>query len=174
MIVALLVIDVQVGLIKGAYREESVVRNINTIIARMREAGGLVIFIQHCHDKYRPMMKGEPGWPIDPRLDQVEEDWVVEKTASDAFYQTNLNAVLQENGITTIVVTGLQTEYCVDTTCRRALSHGYEVVLISDAHATGDYEQGTDLVIDHHNMVLTSLAHPHHQIKLCSTEAFQP
>lgn len=174
MSVALLVIDVQVGLIKGAFGEERIVRNINTTIARMREAGGLVIFIQHCHDKYRPMMKGEPGWSIDPRLDRVIEDPIVEKTASDAFYQTNLNAVLQENGITTVIVTGLQTEYCVDTTCRRALSQGYEVVLISDAHTTGDYEQGTDLVIDHHNKVLLNLAHPHHQIKLCTTEAFQP
>ena len=88
----------------------------------------------------------------------------MDKTASDAFYHTELHNVLQAWGIEKLVITGLQTEFCVDTTCRRALSQGYEVTLIADGHTTGDSHMKAAEVVEHHNRVLANLAHPHHNI----------
>ena len=167
---AVLVIDVQIGLIGGAYRESETVAAINKVIGKVRARGGKVIFVQHCHDTFKPMMKGEPTWELCPDLDRADEDIVVHKTASDSFYKTNLDALLQEFRISRVMVTGLQSEYCVDTTCRSALSKGYDVLLISDAHTTGDSHMKAQAVIDHHNQVLANLAHPDHQVKVIGAD----
>jgi nicotinamidase-related amidase len=83
---------------------------------------------------------------------------VVEKKTPDAFHETNLHDELGSRGIRDLVVAGLQTEYCVDTTCRRAFSLGYNVVLVRDAHSTWD---GAVLsaaqIIEHHNNVPSGL-----------------
>ena len=63
---------------------------------------------------------------------------MIGKTASDSFYRTSLEDELRRLGTTQLIVTGMQTEFCVDTTCRRALSLGFDVTLVSDAHTTKD------------------------------------
>jgi nicotinamidase-related amidase len=157
---AVLVVDVQAGLVAGAYSEVKVLENINKTIAKVRKDAGIIIFIQHCHSSYEPMMKGSPGWELHPSLDASESDYFVEKEASDSFYETTLIDVLKINDISHVYVTGLQTEYCVDATCRSALSKNYAVTLVSDAHTTGDSHLAAQITIDHHNNVLANLAHP--------------
>lgn len=157
---AVLVIDVQVGLITGAYEENAVLDRINTTIGKARRAGGEVVFVQRCHTTFEGLIKGAPGWRLDPRLKRTQSDTVVEKQASDAFCATNLDDVLQARGVRRVLVTGLQTEYCVDTTCRAALSRGYEVTLVSDAHTTGESHLSAATIIDHHNRLLSNLAYP--------------
>jgi nicotinamidase-related amidase len=157
---AVLVIDVQVGLITGAYQEAAVLDRINEAIKKARQGGGEIVFVQHCHTTFDGLKKGAPGWRLDPRLERTRTDMIVEKQASDAFCATNLDEVLQARGIRRVLVTGLQTEYCVDTTCRAALSRGYEVTLVSDAHTTGESHLSAATIIDHHNRLLSNLAYP--------------
>ena len=169
---ALLVIDVQIGLVSGAYREIEVLQAINTVMARMRAGQGRIVFIQHCHTTYKPLMPDSPGWALHPSLDTGEGDLFIRKTASDAFYETSLDSMLQDNGINHLVVTGLQSEYCVDTTCRCALSKSYDVTLVSDAHTTGDAHITAAEIIAHHNAVLSNVAHPRNSIEVRSSDTF--
>jgi nicotinamidase-related amidase len=163
---ALLVIDVQSGLVEGAHNEACVLSNINQVISKTRASGGLIVFIQHCHSSYKPLMKGNSGWQVHPSLSIAEGDLFIEKSASDSFYQTSLHTDLESRGIDHLIVTGLQSEYCVDTTCRSALSKGYSITLVSDAHTTGDSHMPAADIIDHHNQVLQNLAHPDANIQL--------
>ncbi|MCB1686700.1 MAG: cysteine hydrolase family protein [Pseudomonadales bacterium] len=168
---ALLVIDVQVGLISGAFQEPLVLERINQAIGKVRAHGGRVIFIQHNHASFEPMRAGEPGWVLHPGLERSPEDAVVQKTASDAFFDTGLDDTLRTFGIERVLVSGLMTEYCVDATCRAALSRNYAVTLLSDAHTTGDAHLKAAQIIDHHNRVLANLAHPRRTIEVRTVAA---
>ena len=80
---------------------------------------------------------------------------MVQKQTPDVFHETILHRELKSKGIKRLIVAGLQTEYCVDTTCRRAFTLGYDVIFVSDAHSTWDSPLFTaQQVIDHHNQVL--------------------
>lgn len=163
---ALLVIDVQKALVKGAFREHDVMRAIGIVIDKVRSRGGIIVYIQHCHRHFEPLMKGKPGWDLHELLDVREEDFIVEKEASDAFYQSGLDEVLQQAQVDHLYVTGLQTEYCVDATCRSALSKGYNVTLVSDGHTTGDAILSAKKTIEHHNFILANLAHPDRSVQV--------
>lgn len=169
---ALLVIDVQVGLITGAHAEHEVLAAINRCIQGVRQLQSKVFFIQHCHSSYEPLMRGAQGWQLHPQLDQTTNDAVLEKTASDAFYNTDLHAQLQSAGIQKVIVCGLQTEYCVDTTCRAAISLGYQTSLLSDGHTTGEAQLSAAQIIEHHNLVLSQLAHPNGSATLVTSSAW--
>lgn len=137
---ALLVIDVQKGLCCGpwaAFDIDRVIDRINTVVAKARTAGALVIFIQHEEDE-GPLQFGTEGWQLDERLAARPVDVRVRKTATDSFHRTELQALLQSHGISQLVVCGLQSEFCVDSTVRQALALGYPVALVSDAHSTLD------------------------------------
>lgn len=167
---AFLVIDCQNALLKGSYLEQEVLAAIQRTTNKIRESGGLMIFIQHCHTTFEPMMKGMPGWALHEALDIRDEDLCVEKQASDAFYETNLDKILRQHGVSRIYCAGLQTEFCVDATCRSALSKNYEVTLISDGHTTGDAILPAQKIIDHHNLLLANLAHPHRSIQVLASQ----
>jgi nicotinamidase-related amidase len=123
-----------------------------------------VIYLQHCHTTFQPMMKGAPGWLIHAEVAPNPDDIVLEKPASDGFYQTSLQAELDRLDVKRLIVCGLQTEFCVDATCRAALSRGFEVVLASDGHGTADAVASASIVVRHHNYALANLAHPHRKI----------
>jgi len=167
---AVLVIDIQQALVAGAYQIEAVIEACNRVIAKVRGGGGLVVFIQHQHHSYTAMKKDSPGWQLDPRLDLQAQDYTVHKQASDAFYQTTLQALLQQHRVDRLFISGMQTEYCVDASSRSALSLDYEVVLVSDAHTTGDSHLSAAAVIDHHNRVLANLAHPRRSIAVVASD----
>ena len=163
---ACLVIDVQTGLIRGAYQEQSILSNINLVISKCRSKQIPIVFIQHCHTTYEPLMKGAADWAIHSQLDRQAADTIIEKQASDAFYQTPLKQTLNNLDINHLVITGMQSEYCVDATCRSALSHDFDVSLVKDAHTTGNSRLTAAQIIEHHNTTLANLAHPHHTINL--------
>ena len=157
---AILIIDVQIGLVTGAYKELTVIKAINRSISKVRENSGIVVFIQHCHSSYEPLMRGNSEWGLHQDLAKSRNDLVIEKETSDAFYETQLDKLLKENDIEHLFVTGLQTEFCVDTTCRAALSRGYSITLVSDGHTTGDSHLPAETIIDHHNKIIANLAYP--------------
>ncbi|HZY40381.1 MAG TPA: isochorismatase family protein, partial [Anaerolineae bacterium] len=102
-----------------------------------------------------PLEPSTPGWPIHPTIAPAADELIVRKRTPDAFHETTLQQELNSRGIRKLVLAGLQTEYCVDTTCRRAFSLGYQVALAQDAHSTWNTDTLTAAqIIAHHNTVL--------------------
>jgi hypothetical protein len=127
---ALLIIDVQMGLFDDAdTRDRAVLERIATLLERARATRTPVIFVQHDGGPGHPLEAGTPGWRIHPAVTPLDEEPIVRKRASDSFYKTRLQHALDARGIMRLVVVGAMTEYCVDTTCRRALSQGYDVTI---------------------------------------------
>jgi nicotinamidase-related amidase len=156
--VALLVIDVQMfgfGKDSPVHAGELLLANIGGLIARARAAGVPVIYVQHCGAAGEIDEPGAPAWEIHPAIAPAEDEPVVQKRHPDAFQETTLLQELESRDVKRLVVAGMQTEYCVDTTCRRAYSLGYDVVLAEDAHSTWDTENLTaPQIIAHHNATL--------------------
>lgn len=127
MPIAVLVIDVQQVLCSGryaAFEARPVIDRINQVSRRAREAGALVVVIQH-ETEGGDMEFGSEGWKLAPALEVRESDVLLRKTATDSFHRTELQGVLKARGITELVICGMQSDFCVDTTTRRALAHGY-------------------------------------------------
>lgn len=157
---ALLIIDVQQGLCEGdsaPYDLAGTIARINLVAATARAAGAPVIFIQHeGRDGY--LEHGSDGWQLARDLEVASSDLRVRKTAADSFHLTELASVLDHHGVKDLVICGMHTEFCVDTTTRRALALGYPVVLVSDAHTTaGHADLSPALVIRHHNHTLGNI-----------------
>jgi nicotinamidase-related amidase len=113
-----------------------VVGRINDLLRRARQAGAAVVFIQHEDADDPEMTAGSSGWEIAGTLDRLDEDTVVAKTYRDSFAGTDLEAALAESGTRRLVLTGAQSDFCVQTTALSALLRGYDVTLVSDAHTT--------------------------------------
>lgn len=153
----LLIIDVQVGIIDGfhAYRGPEVLEQINKLVSKARASNMPIIYIQHDGEAGHPLEVGTEGWQIHQEIKPHEEDLIIRKRASDSFFETTLQNELDARGVRHLVVTGCMTEYCVDTTSRRAISLGYDVTLVSDAHTTIDNKLLTAAqIIAHHNALL--------------------
>jgi nicotinamidase-related amidase len=157
---ALLIIDVQNAMFSyedaQIYDGDEVMNNICLLLEKARAADTPVIFIQHSSDDSEDeFYVGTETWQIHPRLARQETEPIIQKRTWDAFYQTDLELVLQKHGIKSLIIAGMQTEFCVDTTCRRAFSMGYESILVHDAHSTMDGHVLTaSQIIKHHNNVL--------------------
>ena len=156
---ALLVIDVQQGLCAGPYAAHdsvAVIARINGLLLRARAAQALVVLVQH--EEAEGLVYGSAEWQLADGLAALPTDARVRKQASSAFHQTRLPTLLQAQGIERVLVCGLQSDYCVDSTVRSALEHHYAVTLVSDAHTTVDNGQLTAAQITaHHNRTLSNL-----------------
>lgn len=157
---ALLVIDVQQALCTGrwaAFDIEQVIERINALSAKARAAGMPVVLVQH-EEGEGPMAFDSPGWQLAAGLDTQPGDHRIRKQTTDSFHETALQPLLQQHGITQLIVCGLQSEFCVDSTVRRALALGYQVVLVSDAHSTLDNGVLSAAQISaHHNATLANI-----------------
>lgn len=155
---ALLVIDVQKGMYQEGhvvYEGENLLQNIKGLIGQARSAGIPIFYIQHNAPAGKPLEYGTTGWEIHPEITPNKEDGRIQKTTPDPFYKTSLDEELRTQGIEHIIITGIQSEACIDTTCRRASSMDYKVTLVSDTHSTWDSQGITATqIINHHNNVL--------------------
>ncbi|HWQ47215.1 MAG TPA: isochorismatase family protein, partial [Longilinea sp.] len=136
---ALLLIDAQVNMFDPAcpaYHADSLLETLKTLLKKARQAHWLVVFVQNNGKEGDPDVHGTPGWEIHPELELLAEDVIIQKYTMDAFHETGLKGILDAQGITRLVAAGLQSEYCVQTTCRKARELGYEVVLVRDGHST--------------------------------------
>ncbi|QQE77845.1 cysteine hydrolase family protein [Alicyclobacillus sp. SO9] len=155
---ALLVIDVQVGMFLESdpvYSGSLLLDRIHGLLEKTRAAGMPVFYVQHNAGVGDPLEPNTPGWNIHPDITPLDGDIIIHKSTPDAFYKTNLQNELDSRHIRRLVLAGIQTEICVDTTCRRAFSLGYEAVLVKDAHSTWDRGnlRAKD-IIAHHNDLL--------------------
>lgn len=137
---ALLVIDVQVGIARGKDMHAGwpkILGNIVDLIARARENELPVVFVQHDGGPGDLLQPGRDGWALCPELGVLPSDIIVRKDACDSFFDTSLESVLRERGIQRLIVAGCMTEYCVDTSVRRAVSLGFDVTLAATRTGRG-------------------------------------
>ena len=158
---ALLIVDVQIGMFgfpdMQPYQGESVIENINALITRARQQNAAVIFVQHDGGEGHPLDAKIEGHAIDPRLNKRETDPVIVKQHCVAFRNTALESTLETLGVKQLIITGIQTDYCVDSAVRIAVDKGYEVTIASGAHTTFDTEyMGAKDIITHHETIWTN------------------
>jgi nicotinamidase-related amidase len=150
---ALLVVDVQNGVVAGAHKRESVVANVNNLVQKARQAQVPVVWVQHSDDG---LARGSDDWRIVPELTPGDAEPLVEKNYGDSFEDTTLETVLSGLGVGRLVVVGAQTDACIRSTLHGALARGYDATLVGDAHTTEDHtEWGApppDQVIAHTNL----------------------
>ena len=162
---ALLIIDVQQGLCEGdgggdgpAFESPQVIARINAVSTKARAAGAPAIFIQH-ESKSGYLEFETPAWQLADGLHVEPADLRIRKTTPDSFLRTELESVLKQHAVTHLIICGMHTEFCVDTTTRRALALGYPVVLVADGHTSaGNAHLSAAQVIAHHNATLTNIS----------------
>ena len=156
---ALLIIDMQTG----NFSESNPIHNGNELLVKVKSlitkghsAQIPIVYVQNNGGSGDPDEYGTPGWKIHHSITPDEGDVVIQKQTPDGFYRTDLQLELESKGIKKLIIAGLQTEYCIDTTCRRAFSLGYQVILVKDAHNTWDSPLlRAQQIINHHNNVLS-------------------
>lgn len=139
--VVLLIVDVQKALIEGKpYNIEEVIANIQTLIAKARDKQVEVVYVRHDGGKEDDLEKNTPGFEIYHEVTPIEGERIFDKKYNSAFKETGLHKYLQDKNIKKIVICGLQTEYCVDTTCKAAFELGYKIIIPHNATTTFDNE----------------------------------
>lgn len=162
MSTALVVIDVQQGMFRDPlrpYRSDELLARLRALQGRARAAGIPVFHVQHAGGEGEPLARGTIGFAIHPDVAPIPGEEVVVKDRCDAFLGTGLDARLRASCIGRLMIAGMQTEFCVDTTTRAAFAHGYKVVLAADAHSTFDSAVlMAPQIVAHHNAVLRDFA----------------
>jgi len=132
---ALLVVDVQNGVVEGAPGRDAVVANVGSLVERARREQVPVVWVQHSDDG---LERESDAWRIVPELSPDDAEPLVEKSYGDSFEDTDLEAILSGLGVGRLVVAGAQTDACIRSTLHGALARGYDATLVSDAHTTED------------------------------------
>ena len=153
---ALLVVDVQTGVVAAAHDRDNVVANLATLVEKARDKEVPVVWVQHADEQ---LVKGSDDWRIVDELVPADGEALVEKSYGDSFEDTDLESILSGLGVGRLVVAGAQTDACIRSTIHGALARGYDTTLVSDAHTTEDNtEWGApppDQVIAHTNLYWT-------------------
>lgn len=135
---ALLVIDMQNGVVASAHNRDGVIANINTLVDKARAEGAPVVWVQHSDED---LPEGSAAWEYISDLQRRDDEPLVHKRYGDSFEDTDLESVLAARGVGRVVVTGAQTDACIRSTLHGALVRGYDTTLVEDAHATEDMRQ---------------------------------
>ena len=132
---ALLVIDVQNGVVDGAHERDAVVARIGSLVGTARDQDVPVVWVQHSDEQ---TVKDSDEWQIVPELKPDGAEPIIQKHYGDAFEATDLEPILSELGVGRVVVSGASSDACVRSTIHGAFTRGYDTTLVSDAHTTGD------------------------------------
>jgi nicotinamidase-related amidase len=158
---ALLVVDVQNGVVEGAHERDAVVANVGSLVDRARRERVPVVWVQHSDEQ---LARGSDDWRIVAELSPGEAEALVEKHYGDAFEDTTLETVMSGLGVGRLVVVGAQTDACIRSTLHGAFVRGYDATLVSDAHTTEDLTKWgappPDQVIAHTNLYWTDTSAP--------------
>jgi nicotinamidase-related amidase len=150
---ALMVIDVQNGVIANTHDRDNVVATIAALVEKARANQVPVVWVQHSDEQ---LAEGSDGWQYVPELVRNDNEPLVHKHYGDSFEATDLESVLAERGVGRLLVTGAQTDECIRSTLHGAFVRGYDTTLVGDAHTTEDLSQwgapAPDKVIGHTNL----------------------
>jgi nicotinamidase-related amidase len=151
---ALLVVDVQNGVVTGNHERDAVVANVASLVDKAREQDVPVVWVQHNDDE--ALTEGSDAWQIVPELKRDDSEPAIQKRYGDSFEDTDLEDVLSDLGVGRLIVSGAQTDMCIRSTLHGALARGYDTTLVSDAHTTEDLtawgNPPPDAVIAHTNL----------------------
>ena len=170
---ALLVIDVQNGVVADAFNRAEVIVNIDTLVTKARAKGVPVIWVQHSEEE---MPIGSEYWQIVSQLSPLETEPHIRKEYGSSFEATNLDQVLAELKVGNLIICGAQTNNCVRHTSHAALERGYDITLVGDAHTTSDvdwdvYQVKADQVVSEQNLAFLDYALPGRAAKVESSSA---
>jgi nicotinamidase-related amidase len=143
---ALLIVDVQVGVMQTVWDADRVIKNVAKAVEKARQQGVPVIWVQHSHDEEIPY--GSPAWEWVPELSPAEGEARVYKQFNSSFEQTKLEEVLADLGVTHVVLAGAASNWCIRSTAYGALDRGYDLTLIKDAHSTESIEFDDGVVVE--------------------------
>jgi len=171
MVMALLIIDMQEALVPVIWRGDELTERIAALARAARDRHVPVIGTQQTGPAGSPLEQDGPGWQLTAGLGMQHADLRLRKTATDSFFGTDLADLLAARDVDTVIVTGVATDYCVEATAQSALSHGLDVILVSDGHAPaarGNPEAGLAprQIIDHYNWALSHAIHPGGEVTL--------
>ena len=163
MSAALLIIDVQQSLVdEGIWDSDRVINRLNQLIATARSEHIPVILVRDT--------RVEPDGAFHHALDHETHDIEIVKRFCNSFMETHLNQVLRSKSIGRLIVGGMQSDFCVDTTCRQAAALGYDVLLVSDAHSTLDHEHlKAEQIVAHHNRILRNFDSARGRVRVTET-----
>lgn len=146
--IVLLVVDVQNALIKAhPHNEQRVIENIKNLILSARDNKKEVIYARHDDGVGTDLEKGTDGWQIYEDIAPTNSEFIVEKEYNSAFRKTRLREYLKTKEIDTIILVGLQTEYCIDATLKSAFDYGYKIIIPQETNTTfaNEYLSGEKL-----------------------------
>jgi nicotinamidase-related amidase len=159
---AVVIVDAQVNMFDAAmpvYRAKEILANLEALCQKARAAGVPVVFVRHDGGQGAVGEYGTPGWQIRGELGPQAGEGIVDKRVPDAFEGTGLEEMLRYRGIASLVVAGMQTDYCINATARRAVSLGFDVTVIADAHSTYDApNQTAEELVSEYNRSLGTVA----------------
>lgn len=159
----LIIVDVQVGVMSGAWDAGRIVGNVARLVARARSQGVPVIWVQHSD---KDLVRASPEWQWVPELNPRDGEPLIHKRFESSFELTPLEEELAKVGATHIALAGASTNWCIRATAYGALERGYDLTLISDAHTTrtmeldGGAKVEAASVIADLNVVMTWLGYP--------------
>jgi nicotinamidase-related amidase len=144
---ALIIVDMQQSLLDAnPWNADQLIEHVGRLVASARAVAAPIFFLAD--------RRVEPDPGLHSSLNASDEDVVIEKSYCDSFLETPLNEALAAKAIERLVIAGLQTDYCIDTTCRRGASLGYHVMLVRSAHSTFDHKHLTaQQIVAHHNRI---------------------
>ncbi|BCJ94442.1 amidase [Anaerocolumna cellulosilytica] len=153
---ALIIVDMQTALVEaGPYNREVVIENIKAVLNSCRNSLIPVIYIQHDGGQGDELEHGSIGWTIYSDISPMADEKIFDKQYNSAFRKTGLHSYLQEIGAKNIILCGMQTEYCLDATCKVAFEYGYNVTIPRSTTTTFDnnFASGKDLTEYYENQI---------------------
>jgi nicotinamidase-related amidase len=169
--IALLVVDVQNGVVAQAHERDAVVANVAALVEKARREDVPVVWVQHESEE---LVHGAEPWRIVPELNPDPDEPLIPKNYGDSFEDTTLETTLADLGVGRLLVVGAQTDACIRSTLHGALARGYDATLVSDAHTTEDLTQwgapAPDQVVAHTNLYWTYQTAPGRTAGTVATE----
>lgn len=170
---ALLIIDMQAGSFKPytlRYDTLGLIERINKLSDYFRANNDKVMFIQHDGTKENIFLPNTADWELLPELITSPTDYIVSKSANDAFYNTDLHHILTKNNITELFITGCATDFCIDATVKSAVSKDYKITIVEDAHTTANRPHlNAAKVIEHYNWIWSEMTPTNFKIQVVKT-----
>jgi len=159
---ALLIVDAQINMFNediSVYQANQLIKTLQKLVKQARLRGVPVIWVRNNGGKGDPDEPGTHGWEINPILEPNKAEIVIDKHKPSAFKGTNLMLELEQKEITHLVIAGMQTEICINSTARQAVELGFKVIIVEDGHSTFDSKEMRAIdVIEKYNKELNDVA----------------
>jgi len=160
---ALIIVDVQAGVVRNAWDTTRIIGNIARAVERARAAGVAIIWVQHSDQQ---LVKDSPDWQLVPELVPRADEPIVHKQFESSFENTTLEQELATRGVSHIVLAGAITNWCIRATAYASLDRGYDLTLLKDAHTAktieleGGFTIEAEKIVTELNIVMTWITYP--------------